>query len=72
MGTPAAAQKGTIQEFCQSIYHHLVVKQGQYAYTILDLTGFSAQQIVAVKEYLTNQLPANLLAKIKPIGFTLP
>jgi hypothetical protein len=68
-GQEAGAQNGNITQFCNSILAHVVRKT--FDFTIVDLTGYSAEQIVEVREFILDNVSKAMQAKIVPIGFTL-
>ena len=65
-GSLLASQRGNMTEFCDSILEHV---QKSCNYTVLDLTGFTAEQIAAIKTYIADTLTAAQQAKILKIGF---
>jgi hypothetical protein len=65
MGDGTKAQFFNLKQFTDAIDGHLV-KSGNL--TIIDMTGFTADQIAAVKQYV-DALPASKQALIRRIGF---
>jgi len=64
-GVPAASKHWNEKSFMEGIQRHLLKS---IDFTVIDLTGFSPEQIAAVERYLST-LPPGQLAKIIRIGF---
>jgi hypothetical protein len=65
MGDPRASQYWNEEEFTNAILEHV---RSEIDYTILDMNGFTADQIDAVRAYIQS-LPATLRAKLILLGF---
>jgi Pretoxin HINT domain len=65
LGSPAASQFWNPEEFLSSIDSHLLKSND---FTVVDLTGFSGEQINVVTDFI-NSLPQASQAKIIRIGF---
>jgi hypothetical protein len=65
LGDPKASQFWNERLFLNSIDHHLLKSND---FTVIDLTGFTQQQIAVVRNYI-NSLPQGSQAKIIRIGF---
>ena len=70
-GALAGSQQGTVAEICSSILRHVepAMRGGKSVdFAIVDLTGYTAEQIEAVNAYIA-KLTAAQRAKILKIGF---
>lgn len=65
MGDPKASQYWNEKEFEESIQDHL---RKSNDYTVIDMTPFTTEQKVAIRNYV-NTLPPSQFNKIIPIGF---
>jgi hypothetical protein len=65
LGTPSASKFWNEKEFLYSIDSHLLKSND---FTVIDLTGFTPEQVTIVREYL-DALPPATTSKIIRIGF---
>jgi hypothetical protein len=65
MGAPRASQYWNEEKFLNAIHQHLLKSND---FTVIDLTGFTAEQVAAVNRYL-GTLDEKQLAKVIKIGF---